>query len=342
MKTSPLVPAVLLLAPLLAAPLSAQKQVYIPDAGLNQSTCNVIPFGSDEAIGPRKALRYQTLLLKSQVSSSAQSIVELGFAPCGTGSHRFDTVRIRLAHVNAKNIGTDFAKNLGTASTLVLDAREYEWHHKTGEWSRIGLQNAFAFDPRLGDLLIDIEVHGAIFTGSKDGRGFLRTDRVPRIYAVNDTLGKLPQTGVFSSAGLKIELSFDLASTGTFGSGCTGSNKRSPKLDFVGAPRLGRTVQCRLQDSLPTTAAVFLLGSDNSKAFLPLPLAGTKSCRLYFLPITVTPTLTNQGMAAITIPIPNSATLSGARFYTQWFALDVPANRVGLTTSNYGRVLVGR
>ena len=57
--------------------------------------------------------------------------------------------------------------------------------------------------------------------------------------------------------------------------------------------------------------------------------------------VTVSLATSVSGTASLSLPIPNLAALTGIKLYFQWANLDVGANQLNLTSSNYGRALLG-
>ncbi|PIE22254.1 MAG: hypothetical protein CSA62_13180 [Planctomycetota bacterium] len=325
----------------LSATLCAQDLVPIPNSQSSGRSVNMIPFGGLESLGEYRNQRYQTLIPAARLGRSKRAIREIGFAPEGKGRHIFDRITVRLSQTKSPKLATSFASNLGKSSQLCLSAREYHWHHNKGLWSSIGLERPFSFDPAAGNLVIDIEVRGARGTGTLSEVGFFRADNVQRVYALADKKNVTPSSGSFSTAGLMVQIAFDLATTGAFGDGCLGSNKKKPSHSFVGVPKLGSRIQARLDDTLVGVPAMMLLGASIDSSILPAPLPNTNGCKLYTMPLTITPVTTTPGGTSLAIAIPMDRSLGGLRFYTQFLSFDKAANSTWLVSSNYVRVLVG-
>jgi len=76
---------------------------------------------------------------------------------------------------------------------------------------------------------------------------------------------------------------------------------------------------------------------------LPVDLSGLgmPGCTLHCSAEVALPLANLAGTASLVLPIPNSAALVGGVFYNQAFALDPPANPLGLIVSNAGAGTVG-
>lgn len=76
---------------------------------------------------------------------------------------------------------------------------------------------------------------------------------------------------------------------------------------------------------------------------MDLSSAGMNGCRVYLAPLDASPRATNtSGIALDSFLVPASSTLLGAVLYVQGLVVDPSANAAGLTTSNYGRIQIGR
>jgi hypothetical protein len=135
----------------------------------------------------------------------------------------------------------------------------------------------------------------------------------------------------------------------SFGHGCPGTHGK-PQLLLADnmLPRLGNAWGLRLQN-LPTAAgtlAVFSLGFSNTTSplgSLPVALAsfGMPGCTLDVSPeINVYP-LANNGVAGVTVTIPNQTWLLGIHLYAQGGVYDPTANAAGLVLSDSAAATIG-
>jgi hypothetical protein len=133
------------------------------------------------------------------------------------------------------------------------------------------------------------------------------------------------------------------ASTGVFGAGCTGSNG-TPTFSFNGTAQLGTAlgIDCT---SVPANApTILLMGSDTKLPTFPVSLTplGANGCTLYHNVRFVIPVPADAtGRASVRAQIPQDRGLVGAWLYFSYVAIDLAANPAGLTTSGYGRALLG-
>ncbi|MEZ5989902.1 MAG: hypothetical protein R3F30_12405 [Planctomycetota bacterium] len=132
------------------------------------------------------------------------------------------------------------------------------------------------------------------------------------------------------------------ADASIYGQGCKGSNG-VPTLALTGTGKLGSTFTVDLASAPASSAAILLLGASSAPP-LPLDLGflGAGGCLLAVGPDfpSGAPTDTS-GTASIKLPIPNDSSLVRAKLWWQWLPVDKQANQLGLTVSNFGRVLIG-
>ncbi|MCA8971418.1 MAG: hypothetical protein KDC95_16615, partial [Planctomycetes bacterium] len=131
-----------------------------------------------------------------------------------------------------------------------------------------------------------------------------------------------------------------VASYMPFGSSCPGSSGIAVHAGGPRLPWVGDTADLSLSGAVPTSAAAFVLGlSDTTWGALTLPIdltvLGATGCSLYAsMDVVVAVPTSATGTASIAIKIPPIASLSGARFFTQFFAFDIAANSLGMTLTN--------
>ncbi|MEZ5989900.1 MAG: hypothetical protein R3F30_12395 [Planctomycetota bacterium] len=323
--------------------LPAQTSVFYPDSTPSGS-CNVIPFGSSPAStstwGNQK---YQSRVDKSAMPVAPQIITDLGFAPCGTGTSYFKTIKIQMGYTSSTTLSTTFAANLSKPVT-VLDSREYRWHHTSGAFNRIGLQGQFLYIPANGHLVIDIEVTGAqLEVGTS--RGFCTGTTIQRLFAFGWT-GTAPATGSTdggtTQAAQKVELVMTAADASIYGMGCQGSNG-IPMLALTGTGKINSSLSIDLSNAPASSAAILLLGASSAPP-LPIDLAllGAKGCLLAVGPDFPFAAPTDaSGAASVKLSIPNDQGLVRGKLWWQWLPVDKQANQLGFTVSSFGRVLMG-
>ena len=325
-----------ILSLLLSSAAFSQNCFYGPDNDPTTGTVNVGGFGS----GNRK---YQMLVHASDLGSLPALISEISFAASGTGIRRHDSLRIRMDHFLGTTLSLTFAQNL-TNPITVLDVREHKWHNIADTWNRVGMQRPFLFNGR-DNVLIEIESMGV--TGLTSG---MRRDSV-RYRITASWTGSVPPPAAASSGSLaahKIQLCSGLADTWRFGEGCPGSNLQVPNLAYLGTGRIGTVFTAQLSGAAPLVPALLLVGFNNATfaSLVPLPFdltgLGAPGCPLYVDFTAVQGTVTDPaGLGQVPTAVPNTPALINLRVYQQFMPLDQAANALGLTTSNYGRVLLG-
>jgi len=322
----------------------AQNCAYVPDKNASSGACYVIPFGSFKTDDTKWSnQKYQTLIPSSALPNASLTIRDLGFAACTDGMREFASIRVRMWQTQRPALSTMFEENLRNSKVAtVLDARDYSWPVSADAWSRIGLQHSFPFDPKLGNLGVEIEVRGAGAPKLSGLAGF-HDSNLPRIYAAGWT-SKPPDSGKESQqAGLRMALCFAGAMVDVFGHSCQGSSATLAKLDYSGLPRLASSLAIVLEGaSAKARFAVLTFGLTSQHPFpIALDNLGAKGCTLYHSFDLAAGVIPKDGSASITVVIPRSAVLVGQRIYTQFVLDDREANSLGLTTTNYARLLVG-
>jgi len=331
-------------AALCATSLVAQSTCYqIPNGNMTGS--NVIPFGSTQSgKGTWGNQKYQILVLSSEVGNKPGNICELSFGPAGTGVRHFDSIRIRLGYfaLTGTTLSTTFASNMKNAKT-VLDAKNYDWPHTQDKFSPIGLQDAFAYTPQLGHLVIEITVTGAYMRPGYGGSQGFRNQSRQRLYNYRwGTPPVEPTTGTRgSSSGVNVEICYQTAMANVYGLGCPGSNKTIPTLSFTGAPKINSSFSVDVAGA-PNNANMFLvLGLKRVRT--PLLLPGTTSCNAYpSLDVVLLEKMTSTGTYSRKFRVPNKSKLDCFKVWTQAFPWDAKVNAWGTSATNYGRLRIGQ
>ena len=128
-----------------------------------------------------------------------------------------------------------------------------------------------------------------------------------------------------------------------FGEGCPGSNGVRPQSGALGFPAIGTSMDIRFFGGQPGGITLFAFGPsrDVYAGAIPLPLeltaAGINSpgCFLLVDAATILSSLNDPfGCNSFTLNVPLTPSLRGLGFYSQWIALDPPANPAGFVTSS--------
>lgn len=318
---------------------AAQAQTwYVPDNVATTGTCNVIPFGSTAPSGSFYTCLTQQIYTAADLGSLPGVITGLEFAACGTGKSRFTQLQVVMDLLPPNStLSTTFANNLTPSAVTVLDSNSYVWQTTANNWQEIGLQNYFVYDGQ-SDLVVQL-----LCNQSTSPAGFHRSTTKPRVYAIG-WAGSPPATG--TNGGLtaqKIGFSMLVAHGSTYGDGCVGSNALAPKLALSGTPQLGQSVNLDLTQGPANSVAFLVMGFGNGFPF-PFELSsyGMPGCYQYFSPASTLLALTDgAGAAPYPFAVPNSSAFTGMLVYAQWACLDLPANTLGITTSDYARLLLG-
>lgn len=130
----------------------------------------------------------------------------------------------------------------------------------------------------------------------------------------------------------------------TFGAGCAGSNG-ADQIAGAGTPETGQTAEVRLQGGAALSTTVLAIGASNTTwAGVPLPLAlpTAPGCSVYAsLDVTLVTGTDGNGRALVSLPIPSATNLVNSRVFAQYVTFDLPANPMGLTTSNGLEIRIG-
>ena len=120
-----------------------------------------------------------------------------------------------------------------------------------------------------------------------------------------------------------------------------------PKIGANGRPEIGRSFDLTLTAAASRVDAALLVGlSDRQWGSVPLPfdlgLFGAPGCSILvagdiYLPLRVS----SSGSATFRIPVPNTKSIVGKSFFTQFMILDRKANQLGIVTTQGGRGKIG-
>ena len=311
------------------AALSAQS-FYVPNNNATTGSCNTFPFNTSD-------MRYQALFTAADLCNGPAIIRGMAFAQCATGVASYAKLTIRMAHLSAAALSTTFDANLAAGATTVLDTVNYKWSMVGDVWNDIDLQTPFIY-VGAGNVVVDCVVLGR--TGSSSST---RRDATNHRVYVGGYTGQL--TGTDGGLGaFKIRLITGDATTWTFGTGCVGSNSQIPALSFTGNSKLGSTLGVNLANALASKLVFLNIGTSSAGPIFPFDMAlfSAPGCMIYHDGlITVGLVTTTNGTALLNLGVPNDPGVTGLKLYFQFGNQDPAANGLGLTTSNYGRILVG-
>ena len=248
---------------------------------------------------------------------------------------------IRMGHTTVGTLSSTFAQNITSPLQDVLVAHQHVWTEGPGPaWVPLGLQTPFQFAPGNGDLLIEIVQRETTLLETV-AYNDLGTANVGTRMSGTDVA--FPTQATSQGSAPRLQFCTDRAEVLLHGRTCTGSGSSTPLLGVTGRPTPGSTPTIWLSDAPANAIAVCAFGFDTRPPF-PADLAplGAPGCRQYFAPTFADVVLANGlGIGQRTIGIPGAPATIGAIVYAQYFVLDPAANALGLTSSNYARLLVG-
>jgi hypothetical protein len=316
---------------LLASSLCAQSFVMPPGTLPSVGTCNAFPFSTTN-------MRYQALITAADLSNTAGSICCLSLAPCTTGVRSMATITVKMAHFSGAAMTTTFDSNLNTPgpAVTVLDSVNYQWIQVANAWNDIGLQNPFAYNG-VDNLVVEVLV-----TGSAGVSGTTHRDATNQRVYLGSYTGQLTGTNGGLTA-FKMRVSMGDASTQLFGAGCAGS-AGTPAFSFIGTAQLGQVLGFDCVNTPPLGITFMIMGNDSHLPVYPLDLgvAGAPGCTLYHnLLFVVSVPSDGSGRALTRLQLPQDPTLACLPLYFSYLVFDPPANALGLTSSNYGRAVLG-
>jgi hypothetical protein len=305
---------------------------YVPDSNPAAGIVNVIPFGNF-ATGPFSNCKMQMIARAGELGNAANLITGIGFACAGSGVASFDTLEIVMDHIPpGQALQSTFSSNLTASAQTVLSGTDYKWHLTADTWSEVGLQNFFVFNG-VDDVIIQITTTNGI---SPSG---MRRGTNQRLFWFGNS-GTPAANGNLSNTATKFEVSMLTARASTYGAGCVGVNG-TPELSFSGSPQVNSVLNTDLKNGESNGFAFFIAGLANQAPYpVDLSVINMPGCHLY-TDLVFTSLIVLDATGAGSQPLAMPATAIGFHFYTQYACLDVSANVLGITSSNYGRVLVG-
>lgn len=287
-----------------------------------------MPLGAEIADTVHRNQLMQLLVTAAELGNQPRTISTLSFAPCGTGVHEYGRLQIRMNHRNG-GLTSDFSTNLGGGARSVLDETDWVLPHDAGAWMQVGLEQSFNYDPTRGDLIIQIRVTNADFSGSMPE--FHEHSR--SCLAASNYTGAPPNLGVMRTTAPKFRLGDAVPLVSRIGEGCGVGPLR---LDSVGVPQLGGTFSLQMTNANPngsTNLAVIWIGFqllDRSLANIGMPGCFLRTDPIVNAVVTVTGT-TSQ---TTSFNFPNLPALAGVHGFAQGARIDSNANALGVALSD--------
>lgn len=313
----------LLTLSLFVSGLTAQS-FYVPADTPGTGTANAFPFNTSD-------MRYQALVLASELGSTPAMIRGFSLAPSANGTLAYAQVTMKMAHLASPTLSTDFATNLAAGATTTMDQPNWVWPVTGNVWNQVDMQTPFFFNG-VDNVVVEFTV-----IGRSSGVAMRRENTNQRVY-LGSYVGQTTGTNGGLTA-FKMRWITGDAELSVYGRGCPGSNSLPPTLGLSGSAQLGQLYWNDLTNALPNTAAALVLGFGSTT--VDLSPAGLTSCNLYVNGgVTLFAAAGPNGDLSLPVGIPSDPAFTGIVIYSQYAALDTGAAG-NATTSNYGRALIG-
>jgi hypothetical protein len=327
---------------LLAATLPAQRQVIYNDGSTAASgSGNAFPWGSE-------GIRYQQIFTSTQLGTKPLHINDILVAGRTSDGHiEYGDIEIRMGLTSLTTVTTDWAKNSPKPTTVYRGPLRVLY--KTDKWNGIGLPKSYLYLPITAtpNLCIEVIVWKVKDKGGSTGNNFYYPysgASVQRAYLYQWTSKQTtaPSTG---SGGSRIGLVVNGGNLATAGLGCAGSNAKVPALEGPAAlfPTAGTPYTVSLKDGPATSAAILFVGTSfTNYGAIPLPFdlnpLGAKGCMVWHDHLFSLSTGTSAaGAGSVKLFVP--AGFPRVRIYASWWCVDKKANTLGLTVSDFGKMV---
>lgn len=314
----------------------AAAQVYVPANTPGTGAVNYVPLGAIGPAGGFQNLRAQVRVPAAFLPSTGATITEIGFAGASTGSYRYTSLEVRLAHLKGPTLVQTFEQNLAGA-VVMRSAANAQLALTKDQWSPLGATASFVHDGSR-DLVLDVVIQGAVFFGTAAG---CRTNPALQTLFATDYFTSNPWTtgdGPFGFGPL-LALTLNGGTIVVVGQGCPKADTRPVTIGWSGNGQIGTKLTVRAAAAEPSTTLALLLGTNEQKfgaLVLPFDLApiGAAGCLLR-TDVVVTPSVAADptGAGAFDLAIPNDPSLKGAQVLAQWLAPGKNSNALGFVLS---------
>ncbi|MCR9246306.1 MAG: hypothetical protein NXI31_14840 [bacterium] len=318
---------------------SAQSCLFHPSDTPAVGAPDPRPFGNGNPNDPTYGtMRYQVKVPAAVLGNQQLEIVELAVAPASSQVRSFGEIQIRMGH-SPNPLSSSMGSNMVGFTARPVQHLQVSLPSTVDEWMPLGMAFSFRYLPSAGDLVIEFFTRGSGATGP--GNPGFRTD--PSIPFVWRTGAGYNNANVEAGGGIKLRLCTDTNNTIVYGEGgCQGSNGLTPQLDYSGSAQLGSTLNIHATDgpSGATSLAVLVWSFRTRSGPFALDGFGATGCSAYVYDDVVSWLVIGGGSHTVSLPLaPGLA--PGLPLWNQWFFIDPPANPLGLTSSNFGRFLIG-
>lgn len=343
--------ALLLTAGLVAQP-AQPNIVWHKDNQASVGGRNAFPWGSD-------GIRYQTIVTNTQMGGLPAVVTDVfvaGDLTLGDNEVVYGDIEIRMGVTPQPTPVANWTTNNPNPVTVYRGPLRVNF--RTGQWSGIGLPNTYVWLPTSANdhLCFEVIVWSVKDRGPKaqPGQNFfypLAPNDVPRTFLFNWVGGgghSNPGTPLTGSGGSKIGLLLFDGNLVELGKGCNSSAATPLKIfgDAGKWPQQGQVFNFNLSGGKPGSPAFLMLGSREDQwgsIQLPFDLGqlNAPGCTVWHDWLVGIPAAVDQnGNAKFTLPLPGGT--QGVRLKAGWANLDPTANGLGLTTSNFASLLVGK
>jgi len=305
-----------LIALLVISGMAAADEVYLPSNTPGTGSVNVFPFNTHYGT----EFRYQLVIPPALLGKRPMKILDIAFAPSGTGDFKATTFEVRMSHSTVAP-STAFAVNLPNPQT-VLFSNAFVWKTTHQTWSSIGLTSSFLYN---GVDYLTIELR---FIGSAKGNGFggnCYQDQGSLWRVYKGAVGAYTATtGSMGNSGLKTRITIKDGSITVSGTARPGT---TVSLDLASPSDAGNVYQ--LASSFGT--GPIPLGSRKLNLSFDSLLLITAQNQVPGVFVRYSGTFDSTGLARAQIKIPSLPALTGVRIHSAFVSLN-PSSPLGIQT----------
>ncbi len=339
--------ATLLVAIFVGADLQAQlppNKIFLSDGDAASGGTNQFPWS-------RETLRYQTIFPAALFKSQPCLVNDILVAPStrmdpSIQTAVYEDIEIRMGATALATPTTDWGKNNPNPTTVYRGPMRVTFEKSV--WRGMGLPKPYLHTPTStqGNLCVEFILwkFDAAFTSTTRSIQAVTTS-VQRAFYHNWTQSQSTQPTV-GSGGAKMGLVCHNGHFVVTEQGCTSSSKTTLAISANTYPKQGKPISISLTGGSPDTPVVLVVGGTDTRSALgtfPIdagPL-GARGCFIWndWLAFAATSTDRSTGNAILDLTVP--ARRNAPRAYAHWWNLDPKANALGMTSSNYAKILLG-
>ncbi|MCB9868441.1 MAG: hypothetical protein H6837_01210 [Planctomycetes bacterium] len=322
------------------ATAQTQKRVFLGDGNPAGGGANAFPWS-------REQLRYQTIFTAAQMGNVPCTVNDILVAPYATLTSEvtgiYDDIEIRMGMTPLATPTTNWSAN--NPNPTVVYRGPIRMTFQPGVWREMGLPKSFLYLPLPPATNLCVEfIMWKINPASTNVRIGAVSGGVQRAYYYMWTQNQATSASV-DSLGAKLGLICDNGSFAVTETGCQSSRNTPLSIGATTFPQWGKPFGLTLSGALPTSPVFLAIGLSDTTGFgttLPIDgaLLGAPGCFLWNENRLQVGSVTDgTGAAALNFTIPAGG--GTPRLYVHWWNLDNAANALGVTTSNYGKILLG-